>query len=159
MSTWWERRRLHQEPRPRGRRLAAGSQLLVVMAHLAPLPIAGLVLLAVGRPVVWTALAVPLGPAAVRWSAGLRDALVRSHATEALNFNLSIALYAGAIGGLLSVVGLTPYTAILAPLLLLLLLLVFANWLVLMGLAAVEAGRGARFGYPWILRLVPGGIG
>jgi uncharacterized Tic20 family protein len=72
------------------------------------------------------------------------DPLVRRHATEALNFNLSITLYA--------VVTLLASFAVPRPLVLVLLVLLAIAWFVLLCLAAVKAGQGAEYRYPLTIR-------
>ena len=78
------------------------------------------------------------------------DPFVRRHAAEALNFNLSVMLYAIALGiativGLLFIVGL-----LLLPLFLVLAIV----WIVLLCLAAAKAGQGAEYRYPLTIRFV-----
>lgn len=123
-------------PRPATSPAAADSRNLGVIAHLS----------------AFAALAgVPsfIGPLVVWLLHRDRDAFVADHAREALNFNLSLLLYAGAavalsivtIGlGLLVVIP----TAIVAA----------VAWLVLTVLAAVRAADGDTYRYPLTLRLV-----
>lgn len=125
-----------------------------MVAHLSPLPVLGLGMALTGRPIVWLALFLPVGPlimTALSRSASWR---VRLHISEALNFNLTIALATLATALGLSLIGRTPSTMLLLPVLLLLLLLLAVNWLVLLTLAAIEAGRGLTFRYPAIIRIV-----
>ncbi len=160
MSRWWVRADVRRPPpRAAGRRLSEPEQVLSVVAHLSPLPVAGLGLALIGRPVVWLALALPLGPAVMLLATRRAPQRVRIQVTEALNFNLTIAAGAVLAGGGLSVIGRASWSMQLLGVFLLLLLVVFVNWLVLMTLAAVEAGRGAPFGYPAIVRVVPGPSG
>jgi uncharacterized Tic20 family protein len=74
------------------------------------------------------------------------DPFVRRHAKEALNFNLSVTLYASmvllasfAIGG----------RTVLAVLVLLVIV-----WIAFVGLAALQAGRGVEYRYPLTIRVV-----
>ncbi len=78
------------------------------------------------------------------------DPFVRGHAAEALNFNLSVMLYAAVllIAGLLLlivVVGLLVWLALIP--------LLFA-WLVLTCIAASKAGQGETYRYPLTIRFV-----
>ena len=78
------------------------------------------------------------------------DPFVRRHAAEALNFNLSVMLYAIALGiativGLLFIVGL-----LLLPLFLVLAIV----WIVFLCLAAAKAGQGEEYRYPLTIRFV-----
>jgi uncharacterized Tic20 family protein len=74
------------------------------------------------------------------------DPLVRRHAKEALNFNLSITLYACVmlLGGVV----------VSGWLVLALLVLLLIAWLVLVCVAAAKAGRGAEYRYPLTIRFV-----
>lgn len=156
MARWWERGELQRpQPRPAGRRLEFGEQVLGVVAHVSSLPVIGVGMLLVGRPVIWLAAALPLGPLLVRWLGRSAPRWVRTQATEAVNFSLTIALAALGIGAALSLVGRAEWSLLLLPVLVLAALLVFVNWLVLLTLAAIEAGRGVWFAYPAILRPVP----
>lgn len=91
-----------------------------------------------------------LGPLLVYLLKRDEDPFLRAHAAEALNFNLSVFIYA-AVGGLL--------TAILIIFLvgLLLLPLIFAAaiaWVVLVVVAAVKANNGEPYRYPLTIRFV-----
>lgn len=156
MQRWWQRGDLRRSgPRPAGRRLQLGEQVLGVVAHLSSLPVAGVGMLLVGRPVIWLAAALPLGPLLVLVLGRQAPRGVQAQATEALNFSLTIALAALGAGVGLSLVGRTEWSLLVLPVLVLLVLVVFVNWLVLLTLAAIEAGRGVAFAYPAILRPVP----
>jgi uncharacterized Tic20 family protein len=74
------------------------------------------------------------------------DPFVRRHAKEALNFNLSITLYA--------CVMLLASLAVGGVLVLALLVLLVIVWIVFVGLAASKAGRGAEYRYPLTIRVV-----
>lgn len=84
-----------------------------------------------------------LGPLVVLLLIGDRSALVRRHAVEALNFNLSWLLYI-VVAGILAIV------LIGLPILVAL----GVAYLVLVVLAAVEASRGGEYRYPLTIRLV-----
>lgn len=84
-----------------------------------------------------------LGPLVVLIAVGDRSPMVRRHAVEALNFNLSWLLYI-VLAAILAIV------LIGVPILLAL----GIGYLVLVVLAAVEASRGGDFRYPLTLRLI-----
>ncbi len=78
------------------------------------------------------------------------DPFVRRHAAEALNFNLSVLLYAVVLGvitiiGLLFIVGVVLIGVLLALAL---------GWFILICIAAVKAGQGEEFRYPLTIRFV-----
>jgi len=114
---------------------------LVLAAHLSAL--VGLV----GIP-------SPLGPLVV-WLAR-RDAhpFVDAQAKEALNFNLSVLLYAVALfvfGFVLAMATFGLAIILLVPLV----LAAMIAWLVLVVMAAVKASKGEPFRYPVTIRFVP----
>ncbi len=79
------------------------------------------------------------------------DPFVRRHAAEALNFNLSVMLYAIVLGiATFVLIFIVVVSLVLIPVLILLAL----AWLVLDGLAAVKAGQGAEYRYPLTIRFV-----
>lgn len=156
MNPWWDRAELRgSRLRPSGQRRAESEQLGAVVAHLSSLPVVGLGLVVVGRPLVWLLLTLPIGPLVVRTLASSARPWIHHHATEALNFAITISALVAVVGGGLSVVARTAATTFFVPLLLVLLLLTLANWLTLLVMGAIEAGRGVAFRYPAIIRLVP----
>lgn len=78
------------------------------------------------------------------------DPFVRRHAAEALNFNLSIMLYAVVI----LVVGLLLLLVVVGLLVWLLLIPLGLAWIVLTCIAAIKAGQGADYRYPLTIRFV-----
>jgi len=80
------------------------------------------------------------------------DQFVRGHATEALNFNLSIMLYAV----VLLVVGVLLIVAGGGIAVLLLAIPLPLAWIVLICVAAVKAGQGQTYRYPLTIRFVAG---
>jgi hypothetical protein len=84
-----------------------------------------------------------LGPLTVLLTVGTSSPMVRRHAVEALNFNLTWLLYI-AVAGILSIVliGLPILVALAVA------------YVVLVILAAVAASRGEDYRYPLTLRLV-----
>ena len=78
------------------------------------------------------------------------DPFVRDQAAEALNFNLSVFIYA-VVGGLLTVV----LILLIVGLLLIPVLIALAvAWLVLVIVAAVKASQGEAYRYPLTIRFV-----
>ena len=78
------------------------------------------------------------------------DAFVHRHAAEALNFNLSIMLYAA----ILAVSGLLLLIVVVGLLVWLLLIPLGIFWLVMICIAATKAGQGADYRYPLTIRFV-----
>jgi uncharacterized protein len=93
------------------------------------------------------------GPALVLAVAGRRDPFVRKHALAALRFNLSIALYLGAIVAAMRLASGTPYLVQVVPFLLFVNLILAFNWLVFSAIGAVRAYEGQLFTYPMTLTL------
>ena len=91
----------------------------------------------------WIALGF-VGPLVVLLLGAGRSTFARSHTVEALNFNLSILLYAF-VGGI---------TVWLLGLGLIILAVVGVLWLVGTILATIKASRGAMYRYPVTIRLI-----
>ena len=77
------------------------------------------------------------------------DPFVRRHAAEALNFNLSVLLYAIVLGLVTFVLIFVVVGLALIPVL----ILGFLAWIVLVCLAAAKAGQGQEYRYPLTIRL------
>ncbi|MGH2945974.1 MAG: DUF4870 domain-containing protein [Solirubrobacteraceae bacterium] len=116
------------------------------VAHLSSLVAVLAVVAVAGRPVLWAGVAAFLGPLAARLA--LRDPFARRHAGAALRFNLSVALYVGAVGAGLALIPTGPYTVQLIPFLVMCNLLVALNWLLFTIVAAHRAATGQAFSYP-----------
>lgn len=112
------------------------SRNFALAAHLS-----ALLSLFVGFPFV--------GPLVI-WLVRKDDPHVRRHAAEALNFNLSIMLYAAVI----AVVGLLLLIVLVGILVWLLLIGLGIVWVVLVIVAAVKAGQGEEYRYPLTIRFV-----
>ena len=112
------------------------SRNFALAAHLS-----ALLCLFVGLPFV--------GPLII-YAVKKEDPFVRRHAAEALNFNLSVMIYAIAIG----VVGLLLLIVLVGLLIWLLLIPLGIAWLVLLVIAAAKAGRGEEYRYPLTIRFV-----
>lgn len=94
-----------------------------------------------------------VGPLVVWAIAKDRHPFVREHATEALNFNLSLLLY-GVVGTVASIVGgLITFGLFLIPMGALALAGVIA-WIAFSVIAAVAASNGERYRYPLTIRFV-----
>ncbi len=78
------------------------------------------------------------------------DAFVRRHASEALNFNLSVMLYAIVLGIVTIVLIFFLVGLALIPVLIVL----FVLWIVVVCLAAAKAGQGEEYRYPLTIRFV-----
>jgi uncharacterized Tic20 family protein len=89
-------------------------------------------------------LGVPsvLGPLVV-WLAKKDDPYVEAQAKEALNFNISMLIYAVAAGiSIILLIGLIALPA------------VFITWFVLVIIAAIRSADGEQYRYPFTIRLV-----
>jgi hypothetical protein len=95
-----------------------------------------------GFVAAWMALGF-LGPLVVLLVAGNRSAFVRRHAVEALNFNLSVLIYA--VGSAVLSIVLIGIPMLIA---------VGLTYLVASIMAAAAAGRGELFRYPVTIRFV-----
>lgn len=115
---------------------AQAAQTWALAAHLS-----ALLSLFIGLPFI--------GPLVV-YLARRNDPFVRRHAAEALNFNLSISLYAIVLGLITVILIIVVVGLLLLPLFLAL----FAAWLVLIVLAATKASRGEEYRYPLTIRFV-----
>ena len=78
------------------------------------------------------------------------DAFVHRHAAEALNFNLSVMLYAIVLGIVTIVLIFFVVGLALIPVLVLL----FVLWIICVCLAAAKAGQGEEYRYPLTIRFV-----
>lgn len=112
------------------------SRNLAVIAHLSSL-------------IAFTSIPSFVGPLAVWLLQRDRDPFVEEHAREALNFNLSVLLYAIALIAFavvtfgIGLLVLVPVALVGAP-----------AWLIATGIAAAKAGNGERFRYPLSIRFL-----
>jgi uncharacterized Tic20 family protein len=91
-----------------------------------------------------------LGPLVVYLVKKDDDPYVRAHAAEALNFNLSVFIYA-LVGGFILVI----LVILLIGILLIPVAIAAAiGWIVLVIVAAIKAGRGELYRYPLTIRFV-----
>lgn len=91
-----------------------------------------------------------LGPLVVYLIKRDGDPLVREHAAEALNFNLSAFIYLAVGTGVVIVLSFVLIGLLLIPLL----ALGAALWLVLVVIGTVKASRGELYRYPLTIRFV-----
>jgi uncharacterized Tic20 family protein len=127
------------------------SARAAVASHLSAAAAALLLAVAAGGPELWMGMVAFAGPLLVLVVAGRRDAFVRRHALAALCFNLSVALYLGAILAGLHLTTGSPYTVQFTPFLLFVNLVVAFNWLVFSAIGAQRAATGRLFTYPMTL--------
>ena len=92
--------------------------------------------------VVFLGIPSLFGPLVV-WLFNRHNPHVEFHAREALNFNISIAIY-----------GIVSAVLILAVVGVIMLPAVLIGWFVLTIVAAVKASDGEYYQYPWTMRLV-----
>ena len=126
--------------------------------HLTALVAAAAVLAVVGRPALWLAVLLPLGPWLLGWVLAGRRAVGLEHRARAVDFNITVALYALGIYGLLRLGALVEALGVLVAVGVLLLLLLLLNWLLMSAIAANRARYGELFDPPWVLpvrRLLP----
>jgi uncharacterized Tic20 family protein len=119
------------------------------VAHLSAAVVVATLLLG-GAPLVLAGTAAFIGPLAARLA--LRDEFARRHAAAALRFNLSVALYTGAIWAAAALIAIGPYTVQVIPFLVLASLLVTLNWVLFTAVAVHRAATGQSFTYPMTIR-------
>ena len=90
-----------------------------------------------------------LGPLVV-YLARREDPYVRAHAAEALNFNLSVLIYAVVGGAILFVLIILVVGLVLIPLV----IAAAVAWVVLVVLAGIKASKGEAYRYPLTIRFV-----
>jgi hypothetical protein len=138
----------HIEPRQARARpgVAAADQRFA--CYLISFPLAALVILVVGRPVIWTAAVLPFGPFMLLLASRWRGTFAQEHAGEALAWTASLAVVGLGIGLSLTLIGLWIWGVVLLPVPLLGVLLLVANWIVLSLYGAAWAARQGGFSYP-----------
>ena len=96
--------------------MTANAQALAGHASAAAAAVA--VMVAAGGPAIWAGMVAFAGPLAALATCGPRDAFVRAHASAALRFNLSLALYLAIIIAGLRLTAGSPYPVQFVPFLL-----------------------------------------
>lgn len=119
--------------------------------HLTAPAAAAAVLAVVGRPALWLAVLLPLGPLLLGWLLAGRRAVGLEHRARAVDFNVTVALYALAIYGVLRLGARVEALGVLVAVGVLLLLLLLLNWLLMSAIAANRARYGELFDPPWVL--------
>lgn len=119
--------------------------------HLTPLVPAAIAAALIGRPALWAAPVLVLGPL---FGGGLlvrgRD-VGRCHQQRSVDFNASVALLALALWGVLEVGARFELAGVLVPVGVLLLALLWLNWLLMIAIAANRARYGELFEPPWVM--------
>ncbi|WP_420436341.1 hypothetical protein [Candidatus Poriferisodalis sp.] len=118
--------------------------------HLTPLLPAAAAVTVIGRPAVWAAPALVLGPLVGGVLTRGRD-VGRRHRLRAIDFNATVALAALALWGILEFGARFELAGVLVPVGLLLLVLLWLNWLLMMAIAANRARYGELFEPPWVV--------
>ena len=129
--------------------------------HASAVAVAVAVMVAAGGPAIWIGMVAFAGPLAALATWGRSDAFVRAHASAAVGFNLSLAVYLAIIIAGLRLTAGSPYTIQFVPFFLFLNMLIAFNWLAFSAIAMHRAGTGQLFTYPltlpWIARVLHGG--
>ena len=119
--------------------------------HLTPLIPAAAAVAVIGRPALWAAPVLVLGPLVV---GGIltrgRDA-GRRHRRRAIDFNATVSLAALVLWGVLELGARFELAGVLVPVGLLLLALLWLNWLLMIAIAANWARYGELFEPPWVV--------
>ncbi|MCY3607835.1 MAG: DUF4870 domain-containing protein [Acidimicrobiaceae bacterium] len=119
--------------------------------HVTPLVPAAVAVAVIGRPALWAAPVIILGPLVLgAFLSRGRDAGQR-HRRRAIDFNASVALAALVLWGVLELGSSVELTGVLVPVGLLLLALLWLNWLLMMAIAANRARYGELFEPPWVI--------
>ena len=127
------------------------SRLRDAAIHLTAPVTAAAVVAVLGRPVLWLAVLLPLGPLlGGRLLAGCRTVGLE-HRARAVDFNSTVALYALGIYGALQLSARVEALGVMVAVGVLLLLLLLLNWLLLVAVAANRARYGELFDPPWVL--------
>ncbi|WP_419932787.1 hypothetical protein [Candidatus Poriferisodalis sp.] len=121
--------------------------------HLTPLIPAAAAVVVIGRPAVWAAPVIILGPLALGAILSRGGDAGRRHRRRAIDFNASVAVAALLLWGVLELGARVELAGVLVPVGLLLLALLWLNWLLMMAIAANRARYGELFEPPWVLPL------
>ena len=130
-----------------------GQRLLDAAIHLTPVLPAAAAVAIFGRPVLWAAVFLPLGPLVVgRVLAGNREAGLE-HWVRSVDFSMSIAAYALCVYGLLQMAVRFEAVGVLVAVGILLLVLLLLNWVLFTVVAANRARYGELFDPPLVVPL------
>ena len=119
--------------------------------HLTALVAAATVLAVAGRPALWLAVLLPLGPLLLGRVLAGRRAAGLEHRARAVDFNVTVALYALGIYAVLQLGARVEALGVLVAVGVLLLLLLLLNWMLMSSIAANRARYGELFDPPWVL--------
>lgn len=119
--------------------------------HLTPLAPAAIAVALIGRPAVWAAPVVVLGPLLLGGLLARGRDVGRSHRRRAVDFNASVALVALILWGVLELGARFELAGVLVPVGALLLALLWLNWLLMIAIAANRARYGELFSPPWVI--------
>ena len=121
--------------------------------HLTPIVPAVAAVAVIGRPALWAAVFLPLGPLVLgRLLAGGREAGL-DHWVRSVDFSISIAAYALCVFGLLQLAVRYEAVGVLVAVGILLLILLLLNWLLFSMVAANRARYGELFDPPLVMPL------
>ena len=130
-----------------------GQRLRDAAIHLTPIAPAAVAVAVIGRPVLWAAVFLPLGPLVVgRLLAGNREAGL-DHWVRSVDFSISTAAYALCVYGLLQTAVRFEAVGVLVAVGILLLILLLLNWLLFTLMPANRARYGELFDPPLVMPL------
>ena len=140
-------------PAPTGLRLRDSA------IHLTPIVPAIIAVAVVGRPVLWAAAFLPLGPLLLgRPLAGSREVGL-AHWARSLDLSVTVAALALGIYGLLQIAVRVEAVGVLVAIGILLLVLLLLNWLLFTVVAVNRARYGEMFDPPWVVPLCRRALG
>lgn len=119
--------------------------------HLTPLIPAAAAVAVIGRPALWAAPVIVLGPLALGGILSRHRDAGRRHRRRAIDFNASVAVVALVLWGVLELGARVELAGVFVPVGLLLLALLWLNWLLMMAIAANRARYGELFEPPWVI--------
>lgn len=119
--------------------------------HLTPLVPAAAAVAVIGRPALWAAPLLVLGPLLVGRVLIRRRAVGRRHQRRAVDLNASVALAALALWGVLALGARFEPAGVLVPVGVLLVAMLWLNWLLMIAISANRARYGELFEPPWVL--------
>ena len=119
--------------------------------HLTPLAPAALAVAVIGRPAVWAAPVLMLGPLFIGALLARGRDVGRTHQRRSVDFNASVALMALVLWGVLEIGARFELAGVLVPVGALLLALLWLNWLLMIAISANRARYGELFEPPWVL--------
>ena len=130
-----------------------GQRLRDAAIHLTPIVPGAAAVAVIGRPALWAAVFLPLGPLAIgRLLAGNREP-GRDHWVRSVDFSISIAAYGLCVYGLLQMAVRFEAVGVLVAVGILLLVLLLLNWLLFTMVAANRARYGELFDPPLVIPL------